>query len=62
MTKAHEVVAAYWAAAEARDWDAFAALLADDVVYAGGTRVGSSTEWARGHGGLEPPGVTRPVS
>jgi hypothetical protein len=56
------VVAVYWAAAEARDWDAFAALLADDVVYAGGTRVGSSTEWARGHGGLEPPGVTRPVS
>ncbi len=35
MTKAHEVIAAYWAAAEARDWDAFAALLADDVVYRG---------------------------
>lgn len=35
MTKAHEVVAAYWAAAEARDWDAFGALLADDVVYRG---------------------------
>jgi predicted ester cyclase len=32
---AHEVVAAYWAAAEARDWDAFGALLADDVVYRG---------------------------
>ncbi|MFD9499742.1 nuclear transport factor 2 family protein [Streptomyces sp. NPDC060035] len=26
-------VEAYWAAAEARDWDAFAATLADDVVY-----------------------------
>jgi ketosteroid isomerase-like protein len=35
MTKAHEVVAAYWAAAEARDWDAFGALVADDVVYRG---------------------------
>ena len=35
MTKAHEVVAAYWAAAEARDWTAFGALLADDVVYRG---------------------------
>ena len=32
---AHEVVAAYWAAAEARDWDAFGALLADDVIYRG---------------------------
>jgi hypothetical protein len=31
----HEVVAAYWAAAEARDWEAFGALLADDVVYRG---------------------------
>jgi predicted ester cyclase len=30
---AHEVVAAYWAAAEARDWDAFGELVADDVVY-----------------------------
>jgi hypothetical protein len=35
MTSAHEVVAAFWAAAEARDWDAFAVLLADDVVYRG---------------------------
>jgi ketosteroid isomerase-like protein len=35
MTSAHEVVAAYWAAAEARDWDAFGALLTDDVVYRG---------------------------
>jgi predicted ester cyclase len=32
---AHEVVAAYWAAAEARDWAAFGALLADDVIYRG---------------------------
>ena len=31
----HEVVAAYWAAAEARDWEAFGALLADDVIYRG---------------------------
>jgi len=35
MTSAHDVVAAYWAAAEARDWDAFGALLADDVLYRG---------------------------
>jgi predicted ester cyclase len=35
MTDAHEVVAAYWAAAEARDWTAFGALLADHVVYRG---------------------------
>ena len=35
MTNAHDVVAAYWAAAEARDWDAFGALLADDVTYRG---------------------------
>jgi len=34
-TSAHDVVAAYWAAAEARDWAAFGALLADDVVYRG---------------------------
>ena len=33
MADAHEVVAAYWAAAEARDWAAFADLVADDVVY-----------------------------
>jgi len=33
VTDTHEVVAAYWAAAEARDWDAFGSLLADDVVY-----------------------------
>jgi SnoaL-like domain len=30
---AAEVVTAYWAAANARDWDAFGALLAPDVVY-----------------------------
>lgn len=35
MTGAHEVIAAYWAAAEARDWDAFGALLTDDVLYRG---------------------------
>ena len=35
ITNAHEVVAAYWAAAEARDWKAFGALLADDVTYRG---------------------------
>ena len=35
ITNAHEVVAAYWAAAEARDWKAFGALLADDVIYRG---------------------------
>jgi hypothetical protein len=35
MHGSREVVAAYWAAAEARDWDAFGALLADDVVYRG---------------------------
>ena len=35
VTDAHEAVAAYWAAAEARDWEAFGALLADDVIYRG---------------------------
>ena len=33
MTDAHEVVAAYWAAAEARDWPAFGELVTQDVVY-----------------------------
>ena len=33
MTDARAVAEAYWAAAEARDWGAFGALLADDVVY-----------------------------
>jgi ketosteroid isomerase-like protein len=35
MTSAHDVVAAYWAAAAARDWAAFGELLADDVLYRG---------------------------
>jgi len=35
ITDPHEVVAAYWAAAEARDWEVFGALLADDVIYRG---------------------------
>jgi ketosteroid isomerase-like protein len=35
MTAAGDVVAAYWAAAEARDWDRFGALVAEDVVYEG---------------------------
>jgi ketosteroid isomerase-like protein len=35
MDDAHDVVAAYWAAAEARDWAGFAGLLAEDVVYEG---------------------------
>jgi hypothetical protein len=33
MTSAHDTAAAYWAAAEDRDWHAFVAMLADDVVY-----------------------------
>lgn len=33
MTDAHEVIAAYWTAAEARHWDAFGALVAEDIVY-----------------------------
>ncbi|MDQ7904282.1 nuclear transport factor 2 family protein [Phytohabitans sp. ZYX-F-186] len=33
MTRSRDAVLAYWAAAEARDWPGFAALLADDVVY-----------------------------
>ena len=32
---ARRVVEVYWAAAEARDWDAVGRLLADDVVYEG---------------------------
>lgn len=35
MDDAHDVVAAYWAAAEARDWATFGSLLAEDVVYEG---------------------------
>ncbi|HEX4094452.1 MAG TPA: nuclear transport factor 2 family protein [Trebonia sp.] len=33
MTSTRAVVSAYWAAAEARNWEAFGRLLADDVVY-----------------------------
>jgi predicted ester cyclase len=33
MTDAHEAVAAYWAAAESRDWGTFAELVAEQVVY-----------------------------
>jgi predicted ester cyclase len=33
MTNAHEVVAAFWAAAEARDWDTVAGLVAEQVIY-----------------------------
>ena len=33
MTAAADAVAAYWAAAEARNWDRFGALVAEDVVY-----------------------------
>lgn len=35
MTAAHEIVARYWEAANARDWDACGELVADDVVYRG---------------------------
>jgi ketosteroid isomerase-like protein len=33
MNEAHQVVAAYWAAAESRDWEIFGNLVAEDVVY-----------------------------
>jgi ketosteroid isomerase-like protein len=33
MSDAREVAERYWAAAEARNWDTFGALVADDVVY-----------------------------
>jgi predicted ester cyclase len=33
MNDAHQVVAAYWAAAESRDWRTFGDLVADEVVY-----------------------------
>ena len=33
MMTANDTALAYWAAAEARDWAAFAAFLAEDVVY-----------------------------
>jgi predicted ester cyclase len=35
MRSAHEVVAAYWAAANVRDWPAFGELVTDDVLYQG---------------------------
>jgi hypothetical protein len=35
VASAREVVAAYWAAAEARDWESFGVLLAEDVLYEG---------------------------
>jgi hypothetical protein len=33
MREAVGLVTAYWTAAEARDWDAFGALVAEDVIY-----------------------------
>lgn len=33
MGDAHQVIAAYWAAAEARDWAAFSDLIAEQVLY-----------------------------
>jgi ketosteroid isomerase-like protein len=33
MTSSQALVSSYWAAAEARDWEAFGRLLAEDVVY-----------------------------
>jgi hypothetical protein len=33
MIDPHAVIAAYWAAADARDWAAFGALIAQDVLY-----------------------------
>jgi 3-phenylpropionate/cinnamic acid dioxygenase small subunit len=33
MKHPHEAIEVYWATAEARDWDAYAALLTADVVY-----------------------------
>ena len=33
MTSSRALVSAYWASAEARDWEAFGRLLADSVVY-----------------------------
>jgi predicted ester cyclase len=35
MNDSHKVVAAYWAAAEARDWETFGDLVAENVVYEG---------------------------
>jgi ketosteroid isomerase-like protein len=44
MTDAGQVVAAYWAAAEARDWETFGSLVAENVVY----EVPQSRERVRG--------------
>jgi hypothetical protein len=33
MNDAHQVLVAYWAAAESRDWNTFAGLVAEQVVY-----------------------------
>jgi predicted ester cyclase len=33
MSDAHQIAAAYWAAAEARDWDTFSGLVSEQVVY-----------------------------
>ena len=33
MTDAYQMVVAYWAAAEARDWETFASLVSEDVIY-----------------------------
>ncbi len=35
MTDTHQLIAAYWAAAEARDWATFGGLVAADVIYNG---------------------------
>jgi ketosteroid isomerase-like protein len=35
MRTAHDVAAAYWAAAQARDWQAFGDLVTDHVLYRG---------------------------
>ena len=50
MSLATEVVSEYWAAANARDWDAFARLLAEDVIYEGPQtreRVRGATNYVR---------------
>jgi ketosteroid isomerase-like protein len=50
VTSARDVVAAYWAAANGRDWNAFADLVAEDVVYEGpqtGERVRGRAAYVR---------------
>ena len=60
MTNAHELTAAYWAAADARDWKAFGALLADNVLYRGPqTR---EFDFARLRGLVEANGLYEPVA